>query len=297
LLGSAPDFEYGTTPGVEWDVVECSGCHSRLLDPCPADSAIAGLYPSDYEPYRFHTLPGMVRRARDRVQLRKVDRIRSLVSANATIVDIGCGNGALLELFRRYGEPEWKLVGWDFPGPHLDRLKELGVCVVAASIDEQHIGDLTADVVILNQVIEHFREPDKLIRLCHAILKPGGNLVIETPNSYGLDARIFKSRYWGGYHIPRHLVVFNSDSLRTLLESNGYSVVLSENLASPAFWIQSVHHWLADRRLGRPLARLFVVRNPILLGLATAFDVATARFRPTSNQRLIGRRSADISAP
>jgi hypothetical protein len=121
-------------------------------------------------------------------------------------------------------------------------------------------------------------------------LKPGGHLVVETPDCSGIDARIFKSRYWGGYHIPRHLVVFNSDSLRNLLEANGFSIVTTERLASPAFWIQSVHHWMADRPFARGVSGFFVVRNPLVLGLATCLDLVTARFHPTSNQRVIARR-------
>ena len=190
LLGSAPDFEYDTTPGLEWNVVECVRCRTSLLDPCPADAEIASLYPPEYEPYRFDTMSALVRTARDCVQRRKVSRVRSLVGSDATIVDIGRGNGALLELFRRYGQPGWILVGWDFPGPHLDRLEQRGIPVIAAPISKEYVGELTADVVVLNQVVEHFREPSKLIRLCEQILKQGGHLVVETPNCFGIDARL-----------------------------------------------------------------------------------------------------------
>jgi 2-polyprenyl-3-methyl-5-hydroxy-6-metoxy-1,4-benzoquinol methylase len=276
---------------MEWNIVECVGCRTRLLDPCPADAAIPSLYPPDYEPYQFESMPAVVRRARRRVQRRKVARVRSLASDDATIIDIGCGNGALLELLRDDGEPNWTLIGWDFPGPHLDRLERSGVTVIAAAIDQENAGNLQADVAILNQVVEHFRQPDTLIDLCHRILRPGGHLIIETPNTLGIDARIFRNRHWGGYHIPRHLVVFNSDSIRTLLESNRFSIVRTEHLVSPAFWIQSVHHWLDDRRAGRFIAKFFVVRNPLLLAVATALDFVTARFAPTSNQRVVARKS------
>jgi 2-polyprenyl-3-methyl-5-hydroxy-6-metoxy-1,4-benzoquinol methylase len=287
VVGTAPDFEYRTTGVDEWQIVECV-CGTRLLDPCPADSEIASLYPPDYEPYQFHTMSMLVRLARGFVQRRKVESVRSVAGNGAVIIDLGCGSGALLAHLQDRGDPTWRLIGWDLPGPHLDRLRQTGIEVIAAPIGP--VDDVVADVVILNQVIEHFRDPGAIIDLCESILRPGGHVIIETPATDGMDARLFRSRHWGGYHVPRHLVLFNHRSLAKLVESRAFRVVRAEALASPAFWVQSLHHWLTERRHGHAFARFFVVRNPLALALATIPDVVSSRYGRTSNQRLIARR-------
>ena len=57
--------------------------------------------------------------------------IERLAAPGARIVDLGCGGGALLRLLRRHGRPDWSLVGWDFPGPHMDRLADASVLLVS----------------------------------------------------------------------------------------------------------------------------------------------------------------------
>ncbi len=144
------------------------------------------------------------------------------------------------------------------------------------------------DLFVLNQVIEHVPHPDRLLTMLANALSPGGHIVIETPNTGGLDARLFARRYWGGYHIPRPMVLFNERNLRTLVERSGMRVVETAHLASPAFWIQSLHHAASESRMA-PLASLCTFRNVPLVALFAAFDIVRGRLTTTSNQRLVAR--------
>jgi SAM-dependent methyltransferase len=280
----------------EFAMVACTGCGTRFLDPRPADDAIPALYPEDYEPYRFDTLPAPIRVARDLVQGRKVAVAAELVPSGGTVVDVGCGAGSWLRLMQRKGPSDVRLIGWDFPGPHLDRLAADGFEVIHGPVDLDHALPAVADVVVLNQVLEHFARPDELLAVVTRLLRPGGHVVIETPDVDGLDARLFARRHWGGYHFPRHLVLFDAGGLRTLVERAGLQVVATERLVSPVFWNQSLHHLLADRRATRPVAPFFSIRNPATLALATLLDLVTRRREPTSNQRLVARLPATLPA-
>lgn len=283
------DYEYRTTGSEKFEFVECVGCGTWVLDPRPADEEIAGLYPPNYEPYLFSKLPRLVRIGRDRIQIRKVRAIARWLPPKATVVDVGCGAGALLRLLKDHGPADARLVGWDFPGPHLERLTEQGFEVLAAPITSASEPP-EADAFVLNQVIEHFAEPDRLLDVLHRALRPGGLLFVETPRTDSLDARWFRSGHWGGYHFPRHLVLFDEGNLARLVESKGFRVVERARLPSPAFWIQSLHHALDDRGYPR-LARFFVIRNPFLVAFFTLFDLVVGRFRATSNQRLVAVRT------
>ena len=283
-----PDFEYRTTGDQEFEFCRCTSCGTVVLDPRPADHEIARLYPPEYEPYRFERLNPVVKAGRDAVQRRKASVLAGVVPKGGTIVDVGCGNGSLLRLMREdYGD-RFQLIGWDYPGPHLQPLVDAGITTIGAPIEPAHVPQ-NVDLFVLNQVIEHVPYPDRLIAMLARALKPGGHLIIETPDTNGIDARWFAGRYWGGYHIPRHLVLFNQQSLHALIERCGMQVVESAHLASPAFWVQSLHHFLSESRVPA-LASLMTLRNAPLVACAAIVDMVSGRLGRTSNQRVIARR-------
>ena len=285
IVAHGRDFEYATTE-VEFTVVRCNGCGIQFLDPRPADEEIPGLYPESYIPYRMDELPAPVRAARDWVQSAKVRAIAKYARTGCRILDLGCGGGALLRLLRRRGDASWRLAGWDYPGSHVARLAADGFDVLQAPIAAEHVCARSADCVVMNQVIEHFAAPDEIVRLTKTLLAPGGFVFIETPDTSGFDARLFRSRYWGGYHFPRHLVLFDGSNLCRLLEREGFSITAVKHLASPAFWVQSFHHALEETRVA-VAARFFSAFNPLALGAATAIDLLTMPFHATSNVRVI----------
>lgn len=289
-VARGPDFEHRTAGAQEFQFARCTACATLVLDPRPADDEIAGLYPADYVSYRFDQLNPVMRMARDAVQRSKTSVLARFVPRGGTVVDVGCGTGALLRQMRRRYHTTFRLVGWDYAGPHLERLAATGIDVIAAPIDEAHVPRGT-DLFVLNQVVEHVPHPDRLVAMLAAALAPGGHLFIETPDVDGLDARCFKGRYWGGYHFPRHMVLFNRSGLRTLVERAGLEVVETAHLASPAFWVQSVRYWLLESRLRR-LAPFFVLGNVPVVAAFSAFDRLAAPLLGTSNQRLVARRAA-----
>jgi O-methyltransferase involved in polyketide biosynthesis len=105
-------------------------------------------------------------------------------------------------------------------------------------------------------------------------LAPGGVFAVETPNLESLDARLFRERYWGGYHIPRHWHLFTPGSLGRLLAEQGLEVTSVRYQTGHSFWMYSVHHWLRYGEPPRPrLARWFdPFRGLPFLAAFTAWD-------------------------
>lgn len=288
-VARGPDFEHRTTGSQEFRFARCTSCGTLVLDPRPADEEIAGLYPADYVSYGFERLNPVVRRARDAVQRGKTSTFGQLVPEGGTIVDVGCGTGGLLRQVRdRYGG-RFRLIGWDYAGPHLERLAAMGIEALAAPIEPAHV-PRRVDLFVLNQVIEHVPHPERLIAMLAGAVAPGGHVFIETPDTGGLDSRCFAGRYWGGYHFPRHMVLFNQRSLRTLVERSGLEVIATAHLASPAFWVQSVRNSLLESRLPQ-MAPFFALGNVPAVAAFSALDWLLAPFIGTSNQRLVARRA------
>jgi SAM-dependent methyltransferase len=287
------DFEYHTVPD-EVTVVECQRCRTWRLDPRPADSELPRLYPESYEPHHFDALPAVVRKGRELVQGGKARLVSRLLEPGGHLVDVGCGGGALLHALRAKLGAGARLTGWDFPGPHLDALEASGFPVVRGPVRSDALPAGTVDVFVLNQVIEHLPNPAEVLLSLGHMLRSGGSILIETPDTRGLDARLFRRRHWGGFHFPRHLFLFNGESLQALIENAGLQCGPTTALLSPAFWVQSVHHAALEHPVFKALAPVFSLKNPLALGVATALDLLRAPFAPTSNMRAIAIKPAGV---
>ena len=150
------------------------------------------------------------------------------------------------------------------------------------------------DAVVMLQLIEHVEDPALICERVADLLVPGGVFIIETPNLGGLDYAIFKGRWWGHYHFPRHWNLFSTDALVRMLEQRGFEIARREYLISTSSWIISHQNYLKDRGWPGFVTRFFSYQNPILLALAVVVDTLRIRLGfDTSNQRVIGRKHAE----
>jgi ubiquinone/menaquinone biosynthesis C-methylase UbiE len=283
------DFEYDTCLN-EFIFKKAVPSGLLILNPRPAKEAISAIYPSNYEPYQFDCLPPLVKKARNLVQRRKALCIRKELSFDARILDIGCGAGSLLRVLREVGSRNWELHGNDLHKESLLSLSRVGFKVHHCDVENIPMNSYF-DAIILNQVIEHMPDVRKMLDTCHRLLKLGGKIFIETPSTEGLDAKIFAKRHWGGYHFPRHFYLFNEATAQRLLVESRFKVKTIHYLSSPSFWVQSIHHNLMDRGQSR-LARLFTIRNPLVMAIFTFIDLATLMLRgKTSNMRIIATKA------
>lgn len=138
----------------------------------------------------------------------------------AKVLDVGCGSGVLLA--------RMKSLGWDAEGVELDpggvtAARARGVRVHQGQLADAKFPDKCFDAVHSAHVIEHVYDPVTLLRECFRILKPGGKLVILTPNTGSWGHRKFGSA-WLNLDPPRHLILFNQLTLRAAAERNGFVV-------------------------------------------------------------------------
>ena len=112
------------------------------------------------------------------------------------------------------------------------------------------------------------------------LLAPGGKILAKTPNHDSLDARLFRDSSWGGYHCPRHWVIFTPESFAAAIERAGLKVDKIAFTQGAPFWAVSALEWLGRKGLvrvnrARPMCRhpLF---GPLLAGFA-ALDMTSVR--------------------
>ena len=282
------DFEYRTCCN-QFEIRRAADCDLLYVFPQPCAEALAVIYPPQYIPFQFNKLRGPVRWARDFLQGSKAKAILQIAGHNGKILDVGTGSGILVRQIARVKGSTDSLYANDFSDSVLAPLRKQGFQTLLGQAEQLATTERFA-VICMNQVLEHLENPVRVVRRLTELLAPGGHLFIETPNIASLDARIFSAGFWGGYHIPRHFWLFSETSLRQLLASAGLSVTEVRYLASPVFWIQSVHHFFLDHGWFRT-ARFLSEKNPLLLAPATAIDLLTLLFRgKTSNIRIIAKK-------
>lgn len=108
--------------------------------------------------------------------------LSEIVLPDDVILDAGCGNGRFLKMMRD-SFPDARLVGADYSRAEVAAAVASGFEVEQANFEsELPFADGEFSVVNLAQVIEHLRDPDRLLEEINRILRPGGNLVLSTPN-------------------------------------------------------------------------------------------------------------------
>jgi 2-polyprenyl-3-methyl-5-hydroxy-6-metoxy-1,4-benzoquinol methylase len=132
------------------------------------------------------------------------------VRSAAKLLEIGCGSGQQLEILGQLG---WQAEGLDLDSVAVKTASARGLTVHAGNLKEQCFLDASFDAVVSSHVIEHVHDPVGLLRECARILRPGGRLVIVTPNTASWGHMWFRSN-WLALDPPRHLHLFNSISLR-----------------------------------------------------------------------------------
>jgi len=244
------------TPGT-WTLKRCDGCGLLLLDPryprehiarayenysfhlglAPAGSSrpargLARIVPLAYLAHAFGYDDGLSRWRRALARLAvpypegpeavgfSVMYLRPVPGGE--VLDVGCGGGAFLARARSLG---WRVVGVEPDRRAVEVARAAhGLDVRAGTLEEQRFAAGRFDAVTSSHVIEHVHDPLEFLRECGRVLKPGGRIVVVTPNTESLGRRRLGAA-WIGLDPPRHLHLFSCATLRRLAVRAGLTVL------------------------------------------------------------------------
>jgi methionine biosynthesis protein MetW len=100
----------------------------------------------------------------------------------ATLVDLGCGDGAFTERVARRVGPA-TAIGVELDPADAAKARARGIEVIEADVTQPlPFDDASVDVVHSNQVIEHLADTDQFLREIRRVLRPGGYAVVSTNN-------------------------------------------------------------------------------------------------------------------
>lgn len=239
------DDRYGF-PG-QFPLFECGTCaHAFLGNASFSDEQIGRLY-SDYYPRRSMRLEDYRAHAARAGLAAWLDGAQASafrwVPGNVRVLDIGCGFGQSLGYHANRGCEVWGVESDE----NVKRIAEYrGFKVRIGVFDPADFPADYFDVVTLDQVIEHMRDPAATMAGVRTVLKPGGIAILSTPNPGGSGARLF-GRRWINWHAPYHLHFFSRRSMKITAERAGLDC-RSLGTITPSEWLRYQWIHLATRK-------------------------------------------------
>jgi 2-polyprenyl-3-methyl-5-hydroxy-6-metoxy-1,4-benzoquinol methylase len=149
-----------------------------------------------------------------------------------TVMDAGCGNGALAGWLAKQGYQvtgiDASVSGIDIARRHFPEVR-FDVGTFSSPPPAQDGGTNGFDAVCSTEVIEHLYAPHELAAYSYAALKPGGILVISTPyHGYLKNLAIALLGKWDSHHTALwhggHVKFWSRATLTSLLEQAGFQV-------------------------------------------------------------------------
>jgi len=227
--------------GAHADLYRCGACGTVHQPALPRGDALLGLYRDMADPGYLDEEAG--RRGTARRLLARLERH----VAPGRLLEAGCGHGLLLDEARRRG---WAVTGLEpsaAAGGHARDV--LGLDVRPEPLEALDPATTErCDAIVLVDVLEHLEDPLRALRVCAALLAPGGALLVVTPDPSAPVARLAGPRWWG--FLPAHTHLIPRRTLRTLLAREGLEPVDDTGL-----WRTfSLGYWAGGlgERAGRP---------------------------------------------
>ena len=154
-------------------------------------------------------------------------------SARGRLLEIGCGSGDLIAFMKQKG---WAVTGVDTDPVAVQKATSRGLSVLYGTLEDSHFTPNDMDAIVLSHVIEHVHNPAATTLECYRVLKPGGRLILATPNHESWGHSRYREK-WRGLEPPRHLFVFNRTSLLRLLYQAGFRKIDLRSSIRGAGWM------------------------------------------------------------
>lgn len=200
--------------GPDHSLMFCENCLLYQKGSAPPDE----LYekPKYHEKYRSRRSSKIVT-----AMIRLASVTKYINQQNPKLLDIGCSIGATLAAAERLG---WSATGVDVSQTAVEACQRIGLDCHAISDHRLPFDDNTFDVVSNWHVIEHVEDVLQTLEEWKRVMKPGGVMILETPDSQCWKARRLGARY-KRFWPKGHLYTFTQSNMNSILDKAGFEVL------------------------------------------------------------------------
>jgi len=244
----------------------CTDCNLIYQHPIPSQEEISVFYPASYSVYSEPERTLFSRRELQTLketlgyQHLQVSQKRSFLERllpakpvldvvpcieAGSVLDIGCGNGEYLLRLKSIG---WKCQGVEFNDKALSICRSNGLNVFHGDLISAKFDSESFDFVSAHHLIEHAPDPHELVSEISRITKPGGSVLIRTPNSESLGRSWFGT-YWYDNDVPRHIFLYAEKNLRLLASEYGLRLDSLRKPVKTKLVLKSLDYKLDNRKI------------------------------------------------
>lgn len=237
-----PSFLFGVSASIR----ECSVCGLGITDPPPST---ANFY-EDNERYEelFASRAALYQGfARDLLH-----NLSGFIDPSGKrLLDIGCGGGFVVEEAAKKG---FISEGIEANGAVVEWCRKRGLNVRQGDV-RKISKDNKYDVIVLSAVLEHLPAPEKMLKVCMSILKPGGLILVSQAVYDGLLPRVFPWG-WYGWQPREHYWHFKKSTLEQFFKKMGLRILCTRSCSLYHPWfIKGSLKDITGRNLAAAIAR------------------------------------------
>lgn len=223
---------------------KCTKCNLLFTNPRPDKESIAPYY--DFPEYFSHedkakNLTQLLYQKVRNYSVQKKVKFLSTLHKKGSLLDYGCGTGALLSHAKNRG---WKVAGIE---PNAKARAQANLKLkgkVKESLDDLE-KDKKFDIITLFHVLEHIHDMKKTVNYLIKSLKSNGYILIAVPNPDSWDAHKYGS-YWAGWDVPRHLYHFDISAMENFAETFDLSLVEIKPMTFDSFYVSLLSEGYLD---------------------------------------------------
>ena len=230
---------------------QCRDCGVAFANPMASQDELIGFYANYYDKGNFGALDYKQRVAKKINEIRNTDLATLQKSKkrvlqyrqNGSFLDVGFGLGEELAVFDNLG---FSVYGTEFDQDCIDFISASvpSAKLFRGDLPDAKYPDAFFDVINVFHVIEHVIDPVAYVKELQRILKPGGILVMGTPDISSFAYRLYRLVNFASLRVPmivdglEHTVVFNKKALGRIVKDHNFEIMehyresLGESLAN-----------------------------------------------------------------
>ena len=204
--------EFSKEDHVVW---KCSKCQSGFIARAPINYELSGyreMVDGDDSPSQFYKLHD--KELADKLKMLGTENLRGKI-----IADVGCGAGSFLDILKGLAS---KTIAVEPTKSFHHELRAKGHVTYSYCEDAIKEWAETVDIVVSFAVLEHIEEALLFLKEIKSLLKPGGFLLISTPNTDDWLLEFMPVEYGCFFYRYAHAWYFNRASLNYICKAAGF---------------------------------------------------------------------------
>lgn len=201
---------------VHYQIVRCNACGLVRSDPVADGNVLTTLYQQSTFTY-----------SQDTPNLKKtygqyLRRTEKYLASRDHLLEIGCGNGFLLEEALSQGYKDVTGIEPSRDAINLAR-PDIQPKIICDMMRPGVLPQDTFNAICLFQTFDHVSEPNALLEECLKALKPGGVVLCLNHNVEAISSRILREK--SPIIDIEHTYLYSPGTIKQLFEKNGYKVL------------------------------------------------------------------------